>query len=423
MQTMITLATLAAIGATERPSGEELVIQAERISTGITTQLADTSLATGNNWELSWLGLSEDRANLAFIAVSTSLNAITVSIRGTLFSSMIDLGEDLDVGSLAQFTAGTTSTTTPPLLVSKGANTGFAEVTSAVDVRSGAQYQNTVLIDALIQIMASNQLGSNPTLYVTGHSLGGALATMVALYLKIWEFLNTVTFAVYTFAAPTAGLQEFAEYYDQVLTNNSPNQTWRVYNVWDAVPNAWASLGTLKGFYPNPPGPAQDTDVKIIIDDVLPSMPGNNVYVQTNINTNSYPINTEPYGTKGTYDPEFVDKTTADFFGQVAWQHNDYVAMLGAPPLGSVPPIVTSVTPNSGTSDGSVLVTINGSGFGPYNQYPTYVDFGALAGGSTFEVKSDSVIQGYSPTGAGVLDVRVTTMYGTSAVRASDPLD
>src|SRR5947207_2172369 len=88
MQTMITLAMLAATGATERPSGESLETQAIRIATGINTQLADTSLATGNQWQLSWLGLSQDRANLAFIAVNTQQNQIAVSIRGTLFSSL-----------------------------------------------------------------------------------------------------------------------------------------------------------------------------------------------------------------------------------------------------------------------------------------------------------------------------------------------
>ena len=153
MQTMITLAMLAATGATERPSGESLETQAIRIATGINTQLADTSLATGNQWQLSWLGLSQDRANLAFIAVNTQQNQIAVSIRGTLFSSLIDIGEDIDVGSLTQFTAGTTLASTPPLLVSRGAMNGFTEITGAVDPRSGVQYTGLNLLGTLSQLL------------------------------------------------------------------------------------------------------------------------------------------------------------------------------------------------------------------------------------------------------------------------------
>ena len=265
-------------------------------------------------------------------------------------------------------------------------------------------------------------MGTNPTLCVTGHSLGGAIATMVALYLNTQQFNSPPnSIAVYTFAAPTAGLQDFANYYDSVLTNEPPNQTWRVYNIWDAVPNNWASLPNLKQLYPKPPGPEQDTDMKVVINDVIPSMPNGNMYVQTNQTTNSMPINnTNPYGSPGTYDPDYTGKTTADFLGQIGYQHNSYMALLGAPPFSSAVPIVTTISPNSGSLDGSIFVTITGSGFGPFSEYPTNIDFGTLPGGSSFVVNSDSNITGYTPTGAGVFDVRVTTMYGTSAVVPND---
>ena len=52
------------------------------------------------------------------------------------------------------------------------------------------------------------------TFYVTGHSLGGALATTVSLFLfaQTWRAPIPI-FAVYTFAAPTAGDQNFADWF------------------------------------------------------------------------------------------------------------------------------------------------------------------------------------------------------------------
>jgi len=414
---MITLATLAATGATQRPSGEGLVEQLQRIQTGIATQLADTGLATGGAWQPAWWGLTRDRANFAYIAQNTQQNSLAVAIRGTLFSSLIDLGEDLNVGSLSQFTAGYTSGPTPPMLVAQGAMQAFTEITSATYPPTG-DVSKLNMTDALSALLAKMQ--TNPTLYITGHSLGGAMATMLAMYLMTWDFGNSPTFAVYTFAAPTAGLQTFADAYDQVLTNKPPNQTWRFYNIWDAVPNAWATLNTVSStFYPALPGPTQTEDVKFLLD-FVESLPGNNAYVQTNQNNvNAIKLNTAAYGTYGTYDPSYTGSTTDDFMGQVGWQHNNYMTFLGAPPLAGSAPTVTGINPTSGSSLGDVSVTITGTGFGPYEEYSTFVDFGSQSG-TQVKVLSDTQITATAPALAGTVDVRVTTMYGTSPVTTYD---
>lgn len=66
-------------------------------------------------------------------------------------------------------------------------------------------------------------------LYITGHSLGGALATINALDLSLNFKKNPV---VYTFAAPRSGNLEFAFTYNHKIPN-----TWRVANSHDEVPN------------------------------------------------------------------------------------------------------------------------------------------------------------------------------------------
>jgi len=416
--TMITLATLAATGATQRPSGESLVEQLQRIQTGIATQLADTSLATGGDWQPMWWGLTQDRANFAYITQNTQQNSLAISVRGTLFSSLIDLGEDLNVGSLAEFTATNVPGQQYPILVSSGAMQAFTEIINATYPLGDSSLENTNMVQAVNTLLSGLQ--PNPTLYITGHSLGGAMATMLAMYLMTCQWKNTPTYMVYTYAAPTAGLQTFADAYDQVLTNKSPNQTWRFYNVWDAVPNAWATLNKVYStFYPASTGPTQTADVKFLLD-LVESLPGNNLYVQTNQNNvNAIQLNTAAYGTAGTYDSNYTGPTTDDFMGQVGWQHNSYMAFMGAPPLAGSAPTITGITPNSGSADGDVSVTITGTGFGPYNEYLTFVDFGTQSS-PKFTINSDTSITATAPPLAGTVDVRVTTMYGTSPVTPYD---
>lgn len=410
---MMTLAALAATAPAARPSGESLEVHTQRILNGINSLLADNSLATAGLWQAVWVGLSPDGANLSFIAQCTSQNAFAVGIRGTQFTSLIDLGEDLEPQTLAQFTPGDV-----PLLVSQGSMKGFTEVIGTVGVPSGNLLQTlTALLGAA---------PSNATLYVTGHSLGGALATMVALYLAAQTWSNPPVFGVYTFAAPSAGLQSFADYYDQTLTNNSPNQTWRVYNAWDAVPNAWATLSNVKKkFYPVPsasdptnPGPAKTSAVSILLGQ-FEKLPNGNHYVQTNGNSSKSP-NTKVLNSKyASYDPSCVYKTTESFMGQVAYQHNCYLSLLevkNLPAVGDLggPPKVTKVSPNNGPVAGGVSVTISGG----YFTSDCVVDFGNVAG--TVVDFTPTQITAISPPGAGTVDVRVTNMYGTSAATPAD---
>lgn len=80
-------------------------------------------------------------------------------------------------------------------------------------------------------------------------------------------------------------------------------------------------------------------------------------------------------------------------------------------------PIVTNVVPHSGPRTGGTTVTITGSGF--ENSTPS-VTFGSTAAAS-FVVNSDTSITAVSPVhAAGIVDVRVTTVSGTSAISSAD---
>ncbi|MGB7084240.1 MAG: lipase family protein [Phormidesmis sp.] len=71
---------------------------------------------------------------------------------------------------------------------------------------------------------------SSATRYiVTGHSLGGALATLCAVDLQ-YNFGDRISIEAYTFGSPRVGNAAFAESYNQRVPD-----TWRVVNGWDAV--------------------------------------------------------------------------------------------------------------------------------------------------------------------------------------------
>lgn len=73
----------------------------------------------------------------------------------------------------------------------------------------------------------------NSKVKVVGHSLGGALATVLSLYLA--SKLASTTIYCDTFAGPTAGNVQFATYFDETLSDRSS----LVFNSLDVIPCAW----------------------------------------------------------------------------------------------------------------------------------------------------------------------------------------
>ena len=76
--------------------------------------------------------------------------------------------------------------------------------------------------DQLLDIVKENHMENSQTVYITGHSLGGALATLAA-----YDLVNFVP-RVYTFAAPRVFNITGAKRYDQIIT-----YSYRVHNTED----------------------------------------------------------------------------------------------------------------------------------------------------------------------------------------------
>ncbi|NHB91483.1 lipase family protein [Photorhabdus cinerea] len=94
---------------------------------------------------------------------------------------------------------------------------------------------------------------------ITGHSLGGVLASTIGLYLKR-QYLdkgnNNIRINVCAFAGPTAGNDVFASYTESVLNEISTvgynSDFLRIHNSIDVVPLAWHinGLEKIKTIYP-----------------------------------------------------------------------------------------------------------------------------------------------------------------------------
>lgn len=160
---------------------------------------------------------------------------------------------------------------------------------------------------------------------VTGHSLGGEMASTVALWLadtqgpqktksEQWDPDNNATVSAYTFAGPTAGNAEWAAYFDSRIGD----RTCRVWNSMDIVPHAWNTddLSKLPDLYVSGGiTMPQDLQDGLEIVELLLAKAG-----YTQINESQAPLN-------GTVNP-----AQNNYLTQALYQHTQaYADLLGLP--------------------------------------------------------------------------------------------
>ncbi len=234
----LTLSVAAYIDATPLP-GESIAQQQARMLRDIDAALAASAYPT---WSVAWgPKLNADRSNMMYIAASPSAGQYAVAVRGTDWSFLLDWLEDFAVLRLVPY----------PYL--SGADTRVAAGTH-------------IGLQQLIQMDPASFLKELPdgaTIFVTGHSLGGCLASAIAPYLA-QALGGPGALRVYTFAAPSAGNAAFASAYNALFgpTGGSPS-AFRFFNTLDAVPNGWASLLTIETYYQ--PFPDCPQDIKDLI--------------------------------------------------------------------------------------------------------------------------------------------------------------
>lgn len=211
----------------------------QHVNQEVVRRLADTA-PIGRRWRLAW-GPATSRFdgpwliddNMAYIAVAEDPAEIAVAIRGTNPFSFKDwLFENFDVGTTGGWRHPSAGLN--PLL-SAGTLRGLQRV-EALRSPAVCPLPGTTLFEALRTLLGQLP-GARVT--VTGHSLGGVLATVFGVLLQdertAWDPHGDTPLQVWSFAAPTPGNQDFGLY----IANRLGGSLHRVWNRRDIVPCAW----------------------------------------------------------------------------------------------------------------------------------------------------------------------------------------
>lgn len=319
---LLTLAASAYVDEKPLP-GESVQAQTTRMRRDINASLNGSSYA---DWQIVWgPGLAADRGNMMYVVGNATTGQYAVAIRGTDWSFWLDWIEDF--ASLLPLVPFPYLVSLPvqDVKVAAGTLLGLAELISM----QGDQNTPDASADTVEAFLRSLPAGAE--VYVTGHSLGGCLASVFAAWLAS-VYGGAGRLKAYTFAAPSAGNQAFADYYDGLFTDSAAQAStaYRVFNSLDAVPNAWASLSTITTYYT--PSPRCPSYIKDIVDEAIDDV--GTEYVQVGDLATGSAV--ELTGTVVPWSSWWdLDPTgTAQFAHQVAEQHATatYLGLLAGTP-------------------------------------------------------------------------------------------
>ena len=214
-------------------------------------------------WRCVWGPVTaDDDANLVFAA---SYNEPGEG-GATLFSAVVIRGTDLqfqDIGGLLkQLKEDGDILNQDPWTYQPSLNARVARGSMAgLGVVAGMTSRGVTLANAVRGMVAA-------PVVVTGHSLGGCLATVLAPWLKLG--FPDATILPVTYAAPTAGDPAFA---GGVFDAAFP-RALRCYNTLDVIPTGWAALGTIAGLYArwNMPDEIERTMIAAAVDATVSAM-------------------------------------------------------------------------------------------------------------------------------------------------------
>ena len=189
------------------------------------------------SWQVVWgPAVNADRSNLMYAAQNSLTGEFAVSIRGSDFGFWLNWIEDLAAVRLVPYdqfvpAAGNAAQ------IARGTAIGLRQV---MGMHDGTKSLETFLTAA----------PEGTPILITGHSLGGCLASALAPCVADWVS-SASHLSVYTIAAPSPGNADFAAYYNSQFIDASGFSTaFRFFNSLDVVPNAWASLNTVETYYP-----------------------------------------------------------------------------------------------------------------------------------------------------------------------------
>lgn len=211
-------------------------------------------------WALAW-GPGVTHANFAFAARNVDTGEVAVVARGSDFHILLDWFEDLDVATRAPFPYVEDAAAR----IAEGTHVAMNEVLSMVGP-AAVRGQPPGKALTLLQFLYAESLAASGPVPVTftGHSLGGALASVLAPWAAFQSrgWADPLRVRCCTFAAPTAGNGPFARATAPLYANGAGFA--RYYRTYDMVPRAWDRVKTIPSIFPG--GPATPLDLKVLVD-------------------------------------------------------------------------------------------------------------------------------------------------------------
>jgi len=241
IQVMLTLAFIADAGATIEGTDCQT---AHHLYNQINHYLETMDTVKGN-WDLVWGPavfkfplIAKLRDNTVFVAQNTKdKSQYALALSGTNPYELTDwLFEDFLVAGTLPWGYGK-----PPggarISLSAGLSLG---VLHNLKPCPGLPQENVSLTDFF------NQQAGLTSLIVTGHSLGGEMASTAALWLAdtqglLWDKKKKAKVSAYCYAGPTAGNTQWVNYFHERLGDNAH----RIWNSLDVAPCVW-QVSTLE---------------------------------------------------------------------------------------------------------------------------------------------------------------------------------
>jgi len=220
---------------------------------------------TAEGWQIVW-GPVTAGEDLMYVAQNGSASQYALAVRGTLITRIENVIDDLAVATMVtpSFSLGSSFANAQ---ISSGAQQVWNNLSAATP--GPGLGKGTVL--EFFQAVSGDY-----SLLVTGHSLGGQTAQLLAPWLA--QALGTAAqVQLVTMAAPTAGDQAFAAGIDAAFGQSGTITGY--YNTLDVVPMLWADLGAITSMYQG--GPACGSLCKHAVDHMIKRLADKGiVYVQ-----------------------------------------------------------------------------------------------------------------------------------------------
>jgi hypothetical protein len=282
-------------------------------SSNISGQLKNPDYATQGDWSVVWGPCDDSYGNLAYVAKSALSGKYALVIRGSDTTVSFDIIDNWFYNLYVTWqNPWPYFPAQPQAMISYGSWVQASQLTVA-------SWNGQTLGEFLTQ-----SIPKDAVLALTGHSLGGNLATVLASWISSvrapdgeQQDLGT---EVYTFAAPSAGNTQFAEGFNARFPNSC-----RYWNCLDTIPCAWDRLLDLNWIYDSigisTPSWIQDTVYTLEGLLLASEWDYGSYYLQPNGNGDSL---------AGSLSP-----STSDYLTEVTYQHgiNVYLGLLKAPLL------------------------------------------------------------------------------------------